>query len=80
MENPAEAGTMIEAQGIFAKGAVAAKAIPHCNLCFITGQEMADKLTSFYTTLFGVAPASIGGAVPDNGLYYASQTCATAPG
>ena len=70
MENPAEAGTMIEAQGIFAKGAVAAKAIPHCNLCFITGQEMADKLTSFYTTLFGVAPASIGGAVPDNGLYY----------
>lgn len=70
MENPAEAGTMIETQGIFAKGAVAAKAIPHCNLCFITGQEMADKLTSFYTTLFGVAPASIGGAVPDNGLYY----------
>ena len=27
-------------------------------------------MTYFYTTLFGVAPASIGGAVPDNGLYY----------
>ncbi len=70
MANPAEAGTMIEAQGVFTNGAVAAKAIPNCNLCFITGQEMADKLTSFYTVLHGVAPASIGGAVPDNGLYY----------
>ncbi len=69
-ENPSEAGTMIEEQGIFAKGAVAAKAIPHCNLCFITGQEMADKLTSFYNVLFSVAPASIGGAVPDTQLYY----------
>ena len=70
MENPAEAGTMIEAQGIFAKGAVAAKAIPHCNLCFCLLYTSDAKLTSFYTTLFGVAPASIGGAVPDNGLYY----------
>lgn len=69
-DNPAEAGEMIAAQGIFEKAPVATKAIPNCNLCFITGQEMADKLTSFYTTLYAVAPASIGNAIPDNGLYY----------
>lgn len=73
MENPAEAGAMIEAQGIFAQGAVAAKAIPGCNLCFITGTEMAEKLNSFYTVLYGVAPASIGNAIPDSGLYYGIQ-------
>lgn len=69
-DNPAEAGEMIASQGIFEKAPVATKAIPNCNLCFITGQEMADKLTSFYTTLYAVAPASIGNAIPDNGLYY----------
>lgn len=69
-EHPAEAGTMIESQGIFAKGAVAAKAIPGCNLCFITGQEMADKLQPFYTVLYEVAPASIGGKMPDTELYF----------
>lgn len=69
-DNPAEAGEMIAAQGIFEKAPIATKAIPNCNLCFITGQEMADKLTSFYTTLYAVAPASIGNAIPDNGLYY----------
>lgn len=69
-DNPTEAGQMIAAQGIFEKAPVATKAIPNCNLCFITGQEMADKLTSFYTTLYSVAPASIGNAIPDSGLYY----------
>ena len=73
MENPTEAGTMIEAQGIFAQGAVAARAIPGCNLCFLTGTEMADKLNSFYTVLYGVAPASIGNAIPDSGLYYGTK-------
>ncbi len=69
-EHPAEAGAMVEAQGIFTNGNVAAQAIPKCNLCFVTGQEMADKLTDFYTALYNVAPASIGGALPDQGLYY----------
>ena len=70
VENPTEAGAMIEAQGVFAKGAVAAKAIPNCNLCFVTGAEMKNILTAFYTALNEVAPASIGGAIPGDGLYY----------
>lgn len=69
-ENPSEAGTMIQAQNVFTNGAVAAKAIPNCNLCFITGKEMADKLDAFFATLYNVAPASVGGQLPDRALYY----------
>ncbi|MBE6585849.1 MAG: ABC transporter substrate-binding protein [Ruminococcaceae bacterium] len=69
-ENPTEAGAMIETQGVFAKGAVAAKAIPGCNICFLTGNDMKTMLTQFYTVLHGVAPASVGNAIPGDDLYY----------
>jgi len=59
----------IEANGIFAKAAVAAKAIPNCNVCFITGQEMQAALSEFLTIMHGVAPASVGGAVPGDDFY-----------
>ncbi|MBR4077365.1 MAG: ABC transporter substrate-binding protein, partial [Oscillospiraceae bacterium] len=36
-EEGADVAGVIETSGIFAKGAVAAKALPNCNLCFITG-------------------------------------------
>lgn len=72
-ENPSEAGAMIEAQGVFAKGAVAAAAIPNCNICFLTGEEMKAKLTQFYTVLHSVAPASVGNAIPGDDLYYIAK-------
>lgn len=59
----------IEANGIFAKGPVAAKAIPNCNVCFITGAEMRSALSEFLNIMFAVAPASVGGAVPGEDFY-----------
>ena len=59
----------IEATGIFAKAAVAAKAIPNCNVCFITGTEMRSALSEFLTIMHGVAPASVGGSVPGDDFY-----------
>ena len=59
----------IEATGIFAKAAVAAKAIPNCNVCFITGSEMQAALSEFLTIMHGVAPASVGGSVPGDDFY-----------
>ena len=59
----------IEAQGIFAKAAVAAKAIPNCNVCFITGEEMKAALSEFLTIMHGVAPASVGGSIPGDDFY-----------
>lgn len=69
-ENSTEAGTMIQERGIFAQGAVAAKAIPNCNICYIDGAEMKAKLSAFYAILYDVAPASINNAIPADGLYY----------
>ena len=59
----------IEATGVFAKAAVAAKAIPNCNLCFITGAEMQAALGEFLRIMHAVAPASVGGAVPGDDFY-----------
>ncbi len=69
-ENPAEAGQMIAAQGVFAQAPIATAAIPKCNITFLAGEDMATKLTAFYTILHGVAPVSVGGSIPDNSLYY----------
>ena len=59
----------IEANGIFTKAAVAAKAIPNCNVCFITGLEMEQALSQFLTIMHGVAPASVGGSIPGDDFY-----------
>ena len=59
----------IEANGIFAKAAVAAKAIPNCNVCFITGSQMQEALSRFLTIMHGVAPASVGGSIPGDDFY-----------
>ena len=59
----------IEATGIFAKAAVAAKAIPNCNVCFIAGDEMQEALSQFLTIMHGVAPASVGGSIPGEDFY-----------
>ena len=59
----------IEANGIFAKAAVAAKAIPNCNVCFIIGEEMQAALSQFLTIMHGVAPASVGGSIPGDDFY-----------
>ena len=59
----------IQEHGIFAKAPVAAKAIPNCNVCFITGAEMMESLSEFLTIMHGVAPASVGGAIPGTDFY-----------
>lgn len=59
----------IEANGIFTKAAVAAKAIPNCNVCFITGADMQAALSQFLTIMHGVAPASVGDAIPGDDFY-----------
>ena len=68
-ENPAEAAALIEKYDIMT-AAAAEKAIPNCNMVCITGEEMKSCLTGFYTVLFGLYPDSIGGELPDGGLYF----------
>ena len=68
-ENIEDTAAKIEANGIFTKAAVAAKAIPNCNVCFIAGAEMKAALSEFMNIMFAVAPASVGGNVPGEDFY-----------
>ena len=68
-EDVQAAAEKIEAAGIFAKGAVAAKAIPNCNICFVTGEEMQTELSAFLEIMEKTAPQSIGGKVPGDDFY-----------
>ncbi len=53
--------------------AVAQKAIPACNIVYIDGAEMKTKANTFFAALAGMNPASIGGKLPDDGLYYIAK-------
>ncbi len=55
---------------ITASEAIAKKAIPTCNLCYVTGTEMKNNVNGYYSVLFNADPTSIGGALPTDALYY----------
>lgn len=68
--NLSQAAEMAAANGITANAAIAAKAIPQCNLIFMDGAEMRSAIQSYYEVLFTANPASIGGGNPDDDFYY----------
>ena len=49
---------------------VAQKAIPACNIVFVEGAEMKDKLSGYLTVLFDQNAKSVGGALPADDFYY----------
>ncbi len=69
--NIPESAALIEKYGIMPSAALAEKAIPNCNIVYIDGQEMKDKVAPLYQILFDSNPKSIGGALPDDAFYYA---------
>lgn len=72
-ENVDEASAIIEEYGIVPAAAIAKKAIPDANIVFVTGEEMKEGLSGFYKVLFNFAPASVGGALPDDGIFYIAK-------
>ena len=68
--NLTAAAELVAQFGITPNAAIAAKAIPQCNLTFLTGSEMRDAIQGYYEVLFAADPASIGGGIPDDGFYY----------
>ena len=68
-EDTEAAAKNIEAAGIFAKATVAAKAIPNCNVCFVTGADMQRELGAFLEIMSRKAPQSIGGKLPGEDFY-----------
>ena len=69
-ENPQDAGALIEQFGIMGSAAAAAKAIPNANIVCLTGKDMQQSAKAMLEVLFAADPKSVGGAVPDDGLFY----------
>ena len=49
---------------------VAQKALPECNIVFIEGDEMKEKLSGYLSVLFEQNPQPVGGALPDDAFYF----------
>ncbi len=44
-------------------------ALPKCNLVFLTGKPMEDSLSAFWGALYNIIPSSVGGKLPDGGIF-----------
>ena len=66
-ENAAAASLLVEKFKIIPKAALAEKAIPKCNLTFMSGVEMKAAMQTF---LAAMPAASIGGALPADDFYF----------
>lgn len=67
-QNVEEAAALIEAYDIV-PAAVAIKAVPKCNIVFITGEEMKQKLSGYLKVLSEQNPKAIGGTLPADDFY-----------
>lgn len=67
--NTADAAALVGKYDIV-PAAVAEKALPKCNIAFIEGSEMKDKLVGYLSVLFEQNPKSVGGALPADEFYY----------
>lgn len=68
-ENIEAAADLIEQYDIF-KAAIAKKAIPFCNITFISGDDMKAKLSGYLQVLFAANPQAVGGKLPGDDFYY----------
>ena len=68
--NVDEAAELIAGFGIAPSAGIAKKAIPQCHLVYIAGDDMASAISDYLMVLYSVNPASIGGGVPDDAIYY----------
>jgi phosphoglycolate phosphatase-like HAD superfamily hydrolase len=57
-------------QQIVGSEAVALSAIPRCGISFITGGDAKAILDDYFAVMFESNPESIGGAIPDDAIYY----------
>ena len=69
----AGAAALVGELGITANEQIAQKAIPQCNLTFLTGADMKATLEEYYQVLFQADPSSIGVSMPYDTFYYGAE-------
>ena len=73
LADPAHAGELCEQYGIVPKAPIATKAIPNCNLCCVTGDEIRTVIEPFFKVMLDANPQSIGGALPGDDFYFVAK-------
>ena len=68
--NPDAAAELVAGYGLAPNAAIARQAIPQCHLAFLSGGDMMSALSDYFLTLYAIDPASVGGSVPSNRIYY----------
>lgn len=64
------AAELVAGYGITPSAGIAKQAIPQCHLTFIAGNDMVSAISDYFTALYAIDPASVGGSLPDDGIYY----------
>lgn len=67
--NPTESAKLIEKFGIMPAN-IAEKALPNCNIVFITGSQIIEPMQAYFEILFNSNPKSVGGVMPTKDFYY----------
>ncbi|HZK87877.1 MAG TPA: hypothetical protein VFC27_01885, partial [Anaerovoracaceae bacterium] len=62
--------SLVSEYGIIPDALIAEKAIPQCNIVFISAQDGKADLVSFYKIISAMDPKSIGGTMPDENFYF----------
>lgn len=68
-ENITEAAELVGKYEIVTKE-VAEKALPYCNITYIDGTQMKEKLSGYLSVLFEQNPKAVGGTLPAADFYY----------
>ncbi len=69
LREPAEAGVLVGKHDLGLSPAIAAAAIPRCNFVYLEAKEARPEVEALLAVFLKFAPASIGGALPDDGFY-----------
>ena len=71
--NQDAAAEIVAELGIAPSAAIAQKAFPQCHLAFLSGMDMVAAISDYYSVLWSIDPAAVGGSLPDDGIYYVNN-------
>lgn len=54
----------------FSSFELAQASVPACNFVFMKGEDMKPGIKSVFDAFYGIDPASVGGAIPDDGIFH----------
>lgn len=67
--DPEKAAAAVVAAGIAANENLVKNALPRCNITYLVGDEMKNSLNEFWGALYAQVPASVGGSLPNDGIF-----------